>query len=178
MNPAEHTADTLAQTIIADIIARPELMACASYSELHDHCDANCLGEQETLWEHHVGAGEMTNEEHTARMDRFSKIADPAQAIVHEWLTSPERLLTAQLERFALQLPAECVIDCSHAGPCDADVDHWADRIDLTHLREAEIHAELREYGAWESDELEDEEDNLRRIIWIAACNIKEELKS
>ncbi len=88
MKASEHTAETLAQTIIEEIKTRPDLMACKSFSELHDHCDANCLGDQEAVWDHHVGTGEMSNEEHSERMERFSNIADPAQTIVDEWLAA------------------------------------------------------------------------------------------
>lgn len=40
------------------------------------------------------------------------------------------------------------------------------------------IRAELKKYGAWTDDELADDEMNRRRIIWVAACNIKEETKN
>ncbi len=33
---------------------------------------------------------------------------------------------------------------------------------------------ELREYGAWSEEELQNHEDNLQRILWIACCNINE----
>lgn len=34
---------------------------------------------------------------------------------------------------------------------------------------------ELKEYGAWEDEELPDEQKNLEKILWIAAWNIAEE---
>ena len=43
------TAQEVADTIIAEIKTHPELMACSSFSELHDHCDANVLGCAEEL---------------------------------------------------------------------------------------------------------------------------------
>lgn len=35
---------------------------------------------------------------------------------------------------------------------------------------------ELKEYGAWNSEELKDNEANKERIIWIASCDIKENI--
>ena len=39
------------------------------------------------------------------------------------------------------------------------------------------IRAELREYGAWEDEDLADDQGNRLRILWIAGGNIKEEVK-
>lgn len=41
----------------------------------------------------------------------------------------PEKLYWATFNRFELRLPGQCAIDCSHSGPCDADVNHWVDRV-------------------------------------------------
>ena len=38
------------------------------------------------------------------------------------------------------------------------------------------IRAELREYGAWDDAELADDAENRKRIVWIAACDIREAL--
>lgn len=38
------------------------------------------------------------------------------------------------------------------------------------------IRAELDEYGAWDESELTDDQTNRERIVWIAGCNITEEL--
>lgn len=32
----------------------------------------------------------------------------------------------------------------------------------------------LRPYGAWDDDELEDHEQNLRRLVWLAGCDLCE----
>jgi len=39
------------------------------------------------------------------------------------------------------------------------------------------LRAELKEYGAWSPEELADHEDNLDRLVWIAGCDIREEMK-
>lgn len=85
--------------------------------------------------------------------------------------------MTALFNRFEIELPDECVRDCSHQGDCDEDVRHWVDKITLA-VPAKDIRAELKEYGSWDAEELSDDEANKRRIIWIAACNIKEETKS
>ena len=88
----------------------------------------------------------------------------------------PSALYWASFNCFALRLPGDCVADCSHSGPCDADVVHWAPLV----TRPADctpdaLRAELKEYGAWDADELADDAANWRRILWIAAGNISED---
>lgn len=81
---------------------------------------------------------------------------------------------TAHFNRFSLDLPAQCVADCSHQGDCFEDTDYWAQHISMPATPEA-IRAELAEYGAWSTEELADDNANIRRLLWCAACNIKEE---
>jgi hypothetical protein len=38
-----------AKSMIAVILARPDLNACWTFSQLHDHCDANILGDVEAM---------------------------------------------------------------------------------------------------------------------------------
>ncbi len=45
----KHTAKTIAQSIIDEINASPELSKCRTFSELHDFCDANTLGNSEAI---------------------------------------------------------------------------------------------------------------------------------
>lgn len=83
---------------------------------------------------------------------------------------------TAHFNRFSLNLSAQCVADCSHQGPCDEDVEHWAKYLPLPAAATPEaIRAELKEYGAWSTEELANDNANIRRLIWIAAGNIKDE---
>lgn len=49
MKNRNYTVEYVTDTIIADIRKDPTLLACKSFPELHDHCDANCLGCQEAL---------------------------------------------------------------------------------------------------------------------------------
>lgn len=98
---------------------------------------------------------------------------------------NPKKLYWASFNRFELRLPGQCVTDCSHSGPCDADVAHWAplvraqieaDNFPNKPTPDA-IRAELEEYGAWDEAELADKDANFNRLVWIAASNVSEESK-
>lgn len=81
-------------------------------------------------------------------------------------------------DRFDIDLPIKAVFECSHHGQCDADVERWAGEIIRPVKCTAQALAdELRDYGAWDGEELGDDAANWRRIIWIAAGNIMEELR-
>lgn len=66
----------------------------------------------------------------------------------------------------------------SHRGQCDADVDALcqvpAIARQLTKIDPAKLSSELREYGAWDSVELADHQQNLRRFVWLAAGDIND----
>jgi hypothetical protein len=84
---------------------------------------------------------------------------------------------TAYFNRFTLDIPPDAVADCSHIGACDDDVAHWARKIVRPdELTPDALRLELKEYGAWDANELADDDQNWQRLIWIAAGNIKEEL--
>ena len=95
----------------------------------------------------------------------------------------PTALYWASFNRFELRLPGQCVLDCSHSGPCDADVDLWVPKVRVIIASDAfpnqptpdAIREELSEFGAWGEKELEDDNANLARIVWIAAGNIADE---
>lgn len=67
---------------------------------------------------------------------------------------------------------------CTHPGPCDSDVAELAKHPkiarQLAKVDPALLASELREYGAWDSDELADHEQNLQRLLWIAAGDISD----
>jgi hypothetical protein len=95
----------------------------------------------------------------------------------------PSALYWAPFNRFELRLPGECVLDCSHSGACDDDVARHAPLVreqmesdDFQNKPTADaIREELREYGAWDAEELADDDANWLRLVWIAAGNIAEE---
>lgn len=85
-------------------------------------------------------------------------------------------MAVAYFDRFEISMPGSAARDCSHSGECDSDVEHWAQRINrpATCTPDA-LRRELRKYGAWDDDQLANDDDNWLRIVWIAAGNIKEE---
>lgn len=86
-----------------------------------------------------------------------------------------EKVQWACLERFELALPDQCVIDCSHSGDCGADVEFWAKKITRPPGATPEaVAAECEDTGGWEDSELQDDQINWERVIWIAAGNIKD----
>lgn len=88
------------------------------------------------------------------------------------------KIKTAYFNRFVLNLSQKCVEDCSHPGDCDEGVSFWVNQTEIkSQLEEIgpdNIRKELKEYGAWDYIELGDENQNNKRILWIAAGNIKE----
>lgn len=86
----------------------------------------------------------------------------------------------ATFNRFEIELTKEQALNASHPGPCDQDVKALLSlpkvRRQLDKIPADKIREELKEYGAWDSEELADDQANRTRIIWIAAGNIREEL--
>jgi hypothetical protein len=81
----------------------------------------------------------------------------------------------ASFDRFEIEMPWKAAKDMSQPGPADAYVSHWSKIIPRPDACTAEVLAsELKEYGAWDDDELSDDAENWERIIWIAANNISE----
>lgn len=82
------------------------------------------------------------------------------------------------LGRIELKITKAQAESCSHPGPCDSDV---ADLRKAPSIRRQldklspELVAEcLREYGAWDAEELSDHGANLDRLLWIACCDLVE----
>jgi hypothetical protein len=87
--------------------------------------------------------------------------------------------MQAYFDRFTLILTRDQARSASHPGPCDSDVEQLARhprvRRQLARIPDADLIAELRETGAWTDDELQDRTTNEQRVIWLAACQIREE---
>lgn len=87
----------------------------------------------------------------------------------------------AMFERFELAMTQEQAESVSHAGDCSADVEVLVEvpaiASQLDAIGPKAIRNELREYGAWNDDDLADDAANRERIVWIAGCNIREEMR-
>lgn len=88
---------------------------------------------------------------------------------------------TAGFERFEIQLEHEHALACSQPGKDAAEdvaellkVPYVVAQLDA--IPADKIRAELKEYGAWDAAQLADDSQNRARIVWCAACNIREEM--
>ena len=72
------------------------------------------------------------------------------------------------------QITGECVSDCSHSGQCFPEVEYWEKQLDWSNIDPDAIRSELREFGAWDDQELANDLDNRHRILWSAANDISE----
>lgn len=106
-------------------------------------------------------------------------IANELVKIAKSLVSFPEELLSATFNRFEISMTKEQAESCSHPGDCMSDVKrlmHDPDiRKQMSHISPEHIRKELKEYGAWDEEELKDDESNKQRILWIAAGNIVEE---
>jgi len=90
--------------------------------------------------------------------------------------------MEAYFNRFSISMTKDMALSCSHQGACDEDV-AYAVRVprirrQLDRIDPEDIRAELKETGAWDAEELSDDENNRERIVWIAAGNIKDEMQA
>lgn len=86
---------------------------------------------------------------------------------------------TSGTGRIELQMTMEQAESASHSGDCDDDTRELskvpAIAAQLSKLDPAALSQELKEYGAWDAEELTDHDQNLQRILWLAACDICEQ---
>jgi hypothetical protein len=80
--------------------------------------------------------------------------------------------------KIELQIAFDDARACNHPGPADADVlalsrqPYIAEQ--LAKLDSKLLAKELSEWGVWDETELADHDQNLQRILWLAACDIAE----
>lgn len=71
------------------------------------------------------------------------------------------------------QLPQECVCDCSGNGDRSRDVARWVERLQFDGPAWM-FRDYLRSTGAYTERDLADHEQNRQRVLWIWACNVRE----
>ena len=79
---------------------------------------------------------------------------------------------------FLGQLPMECIVDCSHSGKCDSDVEYWTDQLAFADGLPLDKAIEfIAEYGAWDREELSQKspEEIAQIVLWIFCGNLKDE---
>jgi hypothetical protein len=71
------------------------------------------------------------------------------------------------------RLPQDAITDCAAQGPVDEACAYWVKRLNLDAppwlLREF-----LKGYGAWDASELCNHCANLERLLWVWACDCRE----
>lgn len=81
--------------------------------------------------------------------------------------------------RIELQMTREQAESASHSGDCDEDTRELskvpAIAEQLARIEPSVLSGELKEYGAWDAEELKDQDQNLLRLLWLAACDITEQ---
>ena len=66
------------------------------------------------------------------------------------------------------QLPPECIADCSGSGDQTDNVKHWV--VKLNFDGPVELFKEhLKEYGAWDDEQLKDHYENRIKVLWLWA---------
>lgn len=87
------------------------------------------------------------------------------------WFTSSHGTIEIEMTMAQAQ-------SATHPGPCDHDVMALSQnrkiRRQLERIDPEVLRKELREYGAWDDEDLADHAQNLQRILWIAAGDIVE----
>lgn len=85
----------------------------------------------------------------------------------------------ATFERFELQMTLQQAESCAHPGDCLHDVEELAAMPHIQRQRKKIdpdlIRQELKEYGAYSEEDLQDDDMNWVRILWIGANDISEE---
>ena len=77
--------------------------------------------------------------------------------------------------RIETAIPEDAIADCSASGRNDEAVDYWASKIERPERATPELLAAcLKEYGAWDKEELEDDEQNWKRWVWIACHDLRD----
>lgn len=77
-----------------------------------------------------------------------------------------------------LFLTKQDALRCSHSGQCDSDVLAVSKKRyikeQIKGIDPEQLRKELKEFGAWDYNELLNHEENIQRWIWISACDISE----
>jgi hypothetical protein len=70
---------------------------------------------------------------------------------------------------------------CSQSGDCGPYIDELLTKPyvkkQVATLNPLQLAKELKDYGAWSSEELKNHEENVRRWLWLSAGNITENIE-
>lgn len=98
---------------------------------------------------------------------------DAPEAMVNP---APRLWFSSSSGRIELSMTLEQAQSASHQGQCDDDVLSLSHipmiAVQLAALDSKLLASELKEYGAWDETQLADHDQNLQRILWLAAGDI------
>ena len=66
------------------------------------------------------------------------------------------------------QLPPECIADCSGSGDQTDNVKHWVEKLNFDGPVEL-FKEHLKEYGAWDDEQLKAHYENRIKVLWLWA---------
>lgn len=88
---------------------------------------------------------------------------------------------TSSSGRIELNITKAQAAGAAHQGQCDSDVLALSLEAKIKRQLSAvpadDLRDELRYYGAWDEEELQDHAQNLQRLLWLACGDINEEVK-
>jgi hypothetical protein len=83
---------------------------------------------------------------------------------------------TSSSGRIELNIPKGLASIGYHSGACDSDIEELMSldsiKAQLLGIPPQILSDELKEFGAWDSDELANHQNNLARILWIACGDL------
>jgi len=83
---------------------------------------------------------------------------------------------TSSSGRIELNIPQGLASIGYHSGACDSDIEELMEmgsiKAQLSGIAPQVLSEELREFGAWDDEELSNHSDNLARILWIACGDL------
>lgn len=91
-----------------------------------------------------------------------------------EFLPAPHPTHCHQFNHGSITAPVQAFRECHHSGACDEDVDRWIETVDWSDMDDEARRSELKGYGSWDEAELSNDQDNKRRLLWLAACDTQE----
>jgi hypothetical protein len=95
--------------------------------------------------------------------------------LVDESETVPARWHSSSCGRVEILIPVDAIGDIFQPGSADAAVSGWVDSVYWGSTKPDDIRNALRECGAWDDEELADDEQNRHRYLWVAACDLGEQ---
>jgi hypothetical protein len=93
--------------------------------------------------------------------------------------------MTTEIKKFVLEYTEGYTLDsfppelhdivnnCHHMGRCDVDVENAAHYFEVD--KPSELRKYLKEFGAWDEEELKNDVDNLHRLLFLMAGDIQEQ---